>query len=138
MDNYEIIKTAKTKLSILLAAFVVGGVIISIIGILILYDVYVLNPNLLPYIIGQYSLTNFIYFVFGLGGTGGGLSIILIAYVFRIKTNAQIDAAIAYSTSETGGTKQDNESKTGNFCENCGNTLKSTAKFCGSCGTSVS
>ena len=24
-----------------------------------------------------------------------------------------------------------------NFCENCGNSLKPTAKFCGSCGTSV-
>ena len=30
-----------------------------------------------------------------------------------------------------------NKSQSGNFCENCGNTLKSTAKFCGSCGNQV-
>ena len=30
--------------------------------------------------------------------------------------------------------KSENKS---NFCENCGNTLKPTAKFCGSCGTRI-
>ena len=28
-------------------------------------------------------------------------------------------------------------SRRGTLCENCGNTLKSTAKFCGSCGNQV-
>mgnify|MGYP001471212365 CR=1 FL=1 len=35
---------------------------------------------------------------------------------------------------------EDKDSKSenrSNFCENCGNSLKPTAKFCGSCGTSV-
>jgi predicted amidophosphoribosyltransferase len=30
--------------------------------------------------------------------------------------------------------KYENEN---NFCENCGDTLNKTAKFCGSCGTKV-
>ena len=30
-----------------------------------------------------------------------------------------------------------NKSQSGNFCENCGNSLKPTTKFCGSCGNQV-
>ena len=57
-----------------------------------------------------------------------------ILWYFLDRMNAQEDEKMIEAVDEI--VKVNSERK-GTFCENCGNSLKPTAKFCGSCGNQV-
>ena len=109
------------------AGWLIGG-FICIVGLAILYEAL----QMPAFFAGQYLMLGMMMFI------GGCVVIGLVTKYGRrsIKSRATENVQEDMNQMEKQfGNVFDNESKTGNFCESCGNPLKPTAKFCGGCGT---
>ena len=143
------IKNTKRLLILIPLFLIVAGAIISYFSILYALDT-VWSVMCAPIMFDPYCLGGILELIFVFLPTGIGLAMIIGAIAGgivmkqsydQISKNQKLICAVCDKVIENHSVKElevcSNKSQSGNFCENCGNTLKSTAKFCGSCGDQV-
>ena len=140
------LKNIKYLFGLISLVLIVSGAIIFYFGILHVLDtawsVMCAPPLLDPYCLGGAMGLMFVF----LPPAIGFLMIIfgITCIVIRQKLSKNLLAVVCIVCGkkiQNHSVKEikvcNNKSQSGNFCDNCGNSLKPTSKFCGSCGNQV-